>query len=199
MIIRLTLALLMLIYLSACAGNPQQQLDAALKLDVDHFKQHLTIEDDEFENIVVFSTHQGLKNTSGTDEFLRGFIDKRTGIKTYQVYVSMKHRSGQWLYPYRASFGRPLITTQTKRIGSDVDCYSRYSSCRYVEIVTFMIPEKEVLRVANNATPADFKTSAWKFKIKTKASEDYLGAILLPEILALIDTMNNYEPIRTRK
>lgn len=199
------LLLTSVVMLSGCLTGPTK-LEDALALDINHFKSTMNIKDDEFEPIVVFSTlkglqgKQGLLGVVGTDEFLRGFLDKRTGQKSYQVYVNFRHRAGQWLFPYQANYGRPLMTTKVDRIGSDVDCTgSRYSGCSYRETIVFSVPEKEFRRVQENATPADFKTKAWKFKVKTKAGEDYLSAILLPEVIALMDAMDEYQPVQMQQ
>lgn len=190
-----------------CASQMQgeSQTKQALSLDVSHFRRTIKIKDGPLENLVVFSTQSGFQEKRGllgivwNDQFIRGFLEKKSGKKYYQVYVYLMHQSKGWLYPYQANFGKPLMTARTKSIDSDVSCSgSRYSGCTYVEQFGFVVPERELRRIQNNATPNDMKNKAWVFKVKTKSGRDYRGIIFLAEIIALLETMDAYRPIQTQ-
>ena len=186
--------------LSGCTTTAKQ-VEQALSLDVDHFKQTMDITDDAMETTVVFSTQGGWTQKHGllgivwSDSFLRGFINKRSGHKSFQVYVAMRHTQGGWARPYQANYGRPLRTTDVEKVGTDVDCsgMDMYGSCKYEEHVVFDIHADEVLRIWSEVTPEDFKTLVWKFRIKNQGTEDYDDGILLPEMVALIEMMNEYQ------
>jgi len=185
----------------AGCSTTQQQMDQALSLDVDHFKQTMQVRDDQLETVVVFSTQDGFVQKHGllgivwSDSFLRGYIDKRTGEKTYQCYVAMRHTMGDWARPYQANYGKPLRTQDVRKVDSDVDCSGSdlYGSCKYEEHVVFEIHPDEVLRIWMEVTPDDFKVKVWRFRIKNQGTEDYDDGILLPEMLALVEVMNEYQ------
>ncbi len=186
--------------LVGCATQAQK-IEEILSLDVDHFRETMSITDDSMETTVVFSTQGGYTEKHGllkivwSDSFLRGYIDKKTGHKRFQVYVVMRHTLGDWAHPYQANYGRPLRTTDVSKVGSDVDCSGSdiYGSCKYEEHVVFDIHPDEVLRIWTEATPEDFKTLVWKFRVKNQGTKDYDDGIPLPEMIALVDMMNEYK------
>lgn len=189
-----------LVIICGCSTT-QQQVEKALNLDVDHFKQTMQITDDQMETTVAFSTAGGFVQKHGllgivwSDSFLRGYIDKRTGNKTFQCYVALRHTEGNWAHPYQANYGRPLRTEEVTKVHSDVDCSASdlYGSCKYEEHIVFNIHPDEVLRIWMEVTPEDFKDKVWKFRIKNRGTQDYDDGILLPEMLALVETMNDYQ------
>ncbi|RZV37301.1 MAG: hypothetical protein EX272_05765 [Chromatiales bacterium] len=187
-------------FIAGCAASPQQKLDELLSLDEAHFRDAMTITDDSLETTVVFSTQGGWAEKHGvlgivwSDSFLRGYIDKQTGHKTFQAYVAMRHTLGGWAHPYQANYGKPLRTTDVSKVSTDVDCSASdlYGSCKYEEHVVFTIHPDEVLRIWTEVTPEDFKTKVWKFRIKNQGTKDYDDGIPLPEMLALVNAMNEY-------
>lgn len=200
-------ALLIFFALAGC-NTTQRQIDLAQSLDVDHFKQTMKITDDRLEPVVTFSTVGGFQEKRGllgivwSDSFMRGYIDKSSGKQSFVVYVAMRHTEGDWLHPYQANYGRPLQTTKTKKVNSDVDCSGKdlYNSCTYSEHVVFDVEIDEVMRVWNETTTeqlSDLKNS-WFFKVKNQGGQDYTDAILLPEMLALVEAMNEYDFIPTQ-
>ena len=184
-----------------CAATPQQKFDELVSLDINHFRDTMTVTDDSMETTAVFSTQRGWSEKHGilgvvwSDSFLRGYIDKRTGHKRFQAYVAMRHTLGDWARPYQANYGRPLRTTDVSKVSTDVDCSASdlYGSCKYEEHVVFDIHPDEVLRIWTEATPEDFKTLVWKFRIKNHGTKDYDDGIPLPEMIALVDMMNEYQ------
>ena len=97
------------------------------------------------------------------------------------------------------NYGKPLRTQETITISSDVDCTaSRYSGCTYFEHFAFEVDESELRRIQNEATPTDFKTKAWIFKVKTKSGNDFKEGLSLAEIVALLEVMDTYQPVEMR-
>ena len=171
-------------------------------LDKQHFIDTITIKDDAFETYVVISTLNGFiqnwprRHRLQPDSFLRGYIDKKTGIKSFKVYVHLKHYTGNWLYPYQANYGRPLRTSETIRVSSDVDCGGY--SCRYDEHAVFTVDEAELRRM-ETLTPEDIATKTWVFKLKNQGGEDIMDGFNVNEILGFLEVMDNYKPIATLK
>lgn len=197
---------LMVIFMSGCAAHYQQlNKEKFFSLDKQHFKNTITIKDDEFEPTVVITTAKGFSEKYGllgivwNDAFLRGFINKNTGDKSIQVYVIKNHQGDGWLFPYQVNYGKPLRTQEVIKIDSDVDCTgSTYTGCTYFEHFAFDVDESELRRIQNESTEEDFKTKAWLFKVKCKSGEDYMEGLPLPEIIAFLEVMDSYKPVKAR-
>ena len=187
------LSMAALAILAGCSINPTplEQLQRDMALPVDHFRKTMTVKDDAFDRIAILTTKRGahVKRLIGqknwSDQFLRGFIDKKTGKHRYQVYVSMVHEGWHWRQPYRANFGSPLASAETERIFRDKNCYGKKNvPCLRLEEVGFALPVEELNRVALGARAADLTRKVWQFKIKMKNGEDYIGAMPLAEMIA---------------
>lgn len=194
------------LFVISCAITPQPTLQYEFNrlfgLDKQHFLNKISIKDDQFEKVAVISTQFGyIQNyphmaNYKSDAFLRGYIDKKTGVKKYQVYVSLKHRDKSWLFPYQAAYGRPLKTVATNKIAHNIDC-GRYL-CTYEEDLTFDVEEKELRRI-EALTPEDAATKSWQFKIKNKSGPDAMEGFNLNEIWAFLEVMDNYKPVEMLK
>ena len=201
--------------------QPQQAEQKELSLDVEHFKRTMTVEDDPFEVVATFSTREGTqfvrdafrylrsKEDGGditgivplalhSELFLRGFYNKESGKKTYQVYMVMSYRDSGWRSYDRVAFGKPLQSAELSKIGSDVDCSGNYmDGCIYKEHVVFNVPEQEFRQVVSLYDP-DGEELWWEFKVKAHSGHSVVLARPLSEIVALLETMDNYAPIPTR-
>jgi hypothetical protein len=198
-------SILILIILNVgCATQfKNREVERIKNLSVEHFRNTITINDDGLESVAMISTQNGysvkhgLLNIVWNDLFLRGFIDKKTGVKSYQVYVSLTHQNNQWLNPYQVNYGKPLQTTSTIKVHSDVNCSSsKYVGCTYFEHFTFK-PEISELRRVEKAKPEDYKSKRWVLRIKTQAGKDIEEFIPLPEVAAFMEAMDGYKPLPT--
>lgn len=191
---------------AGCASQAhEQQLAEARALPTEHFAGAVTIKDDALEATATFSTDKGFKEKRGLlgivaeDQFLRASLDKKTGARTYQVYVAMTYRGDQWREPYQANFGTPLQTVAVKRLHRKAECEKkREYGCIRVEHVGFELPAAEFARVAETATPADMKEKMWVFRLKTRDAKDYNGEIPLAEFAGLKQAMDAHKIVAMR-
>lgn len=194
--------------ISGCANHQQKAQDEIkryLGISKEEYKALITIKDDPLETIAVLSTQAGFKQKHGlanvvwNDFFLRGYIDKTTGVKSIQVYAALEHISGTWLHPYQANYGKPLKTTPVTKIGSDVDCSASnlYGSCKYLEHVGFTLAQEELIRI-EGIIKSDPTNQFWIFKLKTRAGNDIIDGFTKNEFAALIEKMNEYKPVETQ-
>jgi hypothetical protein len=180
-------------------------MERALALGVPHFRKNVKVKDDSLEAVVEFDTSKGFVKRpalfSGelNEEALRGFLDKKTGKKSYQVYVVMLYQGDHWIYPVGANFGTPLQTVKTTRIHKQKSCADRrYTGvCRFREEVAFPVPEAELRRV-QKASAAQGGEPVWPFRLKTKDGKDYTGGVPAAEVVALLETMDAYKPVPMR-
>jgi len=70
-----------------------------LSLTMEHFRDTATVKDDALGTVATISTQNGYQEKRGllrivwNDTFLRGFIDKATGRRTFQVYQLIPTRA----------------------------------------------------------------------------------------------------------
>ena len=196
------LAALMTI-VAGCSINPSKSelMHHVMGLSIEHFQHAVTVKDDAYEQFAVLTSKNGfvpprhLTQKNWSDEYLRGFIDKKTGAHSYQVYVIIDRWGWDWIKPFQANFGKPLTSEKTVRIGREKVCNRKKSPCVRREIVGFSLPEHELRRVVDNATPQDLKSRVWLFKIKTKDGSDYNSGLPLAEIIGLYRAMQAYQPV----
>lgn len=189
-----------------CANDlHQQQLAAARALPPEHFANSVTIKDDALETKAMFSTDKGFAEKRGVlgivseDQFLRAFIDKRTGARTYQVYVVLGYKSDIWREPFQANLGTPLTSAIVTRLRRESDCRQKKTSgCIRVEHVAFELPEAEFRRVIETATPTDMRTKMWVFRLKTRDGKDYNGEIPLAEFHGLKAAMDAHKVVASQ-
>lgn len=188
------------------AATGQQQLAEAMAVPSSDVAKSVTIKDDALETTAVFSTERvfqekrGLMGIVSEDQFLRAFLDKKTGKRSYQVYVVLGYKADSWREPFQANFGTPLTTRPVSRASRTSDCKDKrkIGGCIRVEHVVFELPESEFRRVVDTATPADLSGKVWVFKLKTKDGKDHAGQILLSEFFALKSAMEQHRPVAMR-
>ena len=173
-----------------------------IKYDKSHFKNTIIVKDDEFEAGVEISTMKGYSAERSqatrwwTDVFLRGYIDKTTGEKSYQVYVFLVHRKGLWRHPYQVNYGFPRKTSKTMATVSDVDCSgSQFWGCAMYENFGFMVDEKELRFIQNSSSQS---MEAFEFQVNCEVGEDFIESISKTEIDAFLEFMDDYEFIKMR-
>jgi hypothetical protein len=117
-----------------------------LSLTMEHFRDTATLKDDALDTTATITTepgfieHAGLLRVVWHDTFLRVFIDKRTGVKRFQVYEWMTY-SGGWRFYETANFATSAgpVSVPATLISKDVDgCTNGYD---YTEHVAFTVDE----------------------------------------------------------
>lgn len=192
------------LFLAGCSttsGQLQNQVNEAAKYPVSHFRETLSVRDDALEATAVLSTINGFRQKHGllgivwNDAFLRAHIDKANRERTFQVYVIMRHQSGDWLFPYQANFGSPLQSIKTDKVNSSVDCtFHEYSGCTYTEQVVFEVPEEE-LRRYGTAPATEEESKLWRFRIKTQAGVNHNDYLFRNEVLGLLEAVDEFKPV----
>jgi len=191
---------------SACLAPPKP--DAIL--DKQHFQQTVTIDDQPSETVVTFSTLKGFQERYGiyqvvwNDNFLRGFIDKTTGQKTFQVYNVIYYAGSgttdsTWKNFSQVDYQTPKgeINEIVKVIKKHEDCSSLplYGQCLYSEHVTFEMSESLLRRLANAYTPLPQKYWQYILTAKSEANSEanHEDNFLLAELAGLLARMDKYK------
>lgn len=196
-------AVLICIALAGCASTSQQaKIADALALTPQHFRDTATVKDDSLDTIAQISTEPGFKDKKGLlgivwdDNFLRAFIDKKTGATTIQAY-NIVYYGGGWRFYRSANYETPNGPTSVALtvMGRDVDCTgSRYGGCHYWEHVGFSVDEALLRIVAAKYVPGEAR--AWRYKLRAQAGQDYNDGILGAEVVGFLGAIDAY---RSRK
>jgi len=96
---------------------------------------------DPLESTIKVSTHGystpflGTVSTNTGDPFFRGFVDKKTNEKNYQLYTTI--RFTDWAYWNTVKFlkDEKPVSIPSESVDNDVDC-SQYGCSHYEEVVT---------------------------------------------------------------
>ena len=187
------LLLLVVIFFLGCATFPEHSLDK------EHFKESIVVNEETSKSIVIFSTVQGAsqhKQNSGvwSDNFIRGFLDKRTGSKTYQIYHVITYSgpgNGQgWKIFSYADYQTPQGTklTPITLLKKEENCSAIeiYGKCIYTEHLTFKIDEQQLYRITKA------QTKKWEYHLIANSGTVLTDSLLKVEIIALLEKMNEY-------
>lgn len=198
---KIFIIIFLLSLLSACLVPPKQQTI----LDKPHFEKTVTIDDDSSKMVATFSTmkgfqeHYGIYQVVWNDNFLRGFIDKTTGKKTFQIYTVIYYAGSgtdsSWKnfnqVDYQTPKGDMSGTVNVIKQYEDCSSLPLYGQCLYSEHVTFEITESLFRRLANSYTPLPQKR--WQYILKEKSAQNHEDSFLLAELAGLLTRMDEYQ------
>jgi hypothetical protein len=184
---------------TGCITVPQQQ-----PLDKQHFKETVTINDFAAEKVIIFSTINGVQQPGthevvGDDNFLRGFLDKQTNKKVYQVYnVIYYAQSGSqsgWKQfkqaRYQTKVGQELVAAEVIKKQEDCSALPRYGQCLYSEQVIFELDDNQVRELAKSYSTSK-NDPYWQYELIPTSGTNYPDKLLLAEIAGLVDKMDEY-------
>jgi len=178
----------------------ESQIQIAFSLTSDHFKNTARVKDDSLDTIATISTANGFQEipeqlgTVCNDNFLRAFIDKKSGKKSFQVYqivYTQDNNKVGWSFFQSVNFETPSgpSSKPVRNIKTDIECKGSLG-CLYVEHIAFDVDETLLRTIANQYTPG--QQLAWKFRLNSKSGKSYNDAILPAEIAGLLDRVDEY-------
>jgi hypothetical protein len=202
--LNLGLATALSVALAGCVGTTSEgQIQTALSLTKEHFKNTAIIKDDSLDTTATITTENGFQEKRGLlgivrdDNFLRAFIDKKTGQTAIQLYQVIYYQGSGWNFfrtvNYETTTG--LESRPVTIISRDVDCSgSRYSGCTYTEHVGFEIDEEFLRTIAGGYQPG--QRAVWKFKFIAKSGEDKNDGMLPAEVAGFLEAIDAYRASR---
>ncbi len=207
---RFILAINIPFLVTTCGFIQSSQPETPFELDQEYFKQQVTIQDELA--VTTFSTVQGFQRKHGLfgaiwdDNFLRGFLDKRNGTRTFQVY-SVVYYSGEgeeagWKRFQKANYETPQgrKSTPTTILQQKEDCtpLNNYGQCVYSEHVTFKI-EPSLFDTIRTLYQSGKNQSAWQYQLIPLIGENYNTAIAAAEVAGLLARMDEYKFTMVKK
>ena len=190
-------AVLAALIVLAAAGTAGAKDSPLLSLNMEHFRDTATVLDSPTDSAVTISTENGYKEHRGpmrtvwNDEYLEAVIDKKTGRKSYLVYVWITYTGGLRGYG-TASFQSPdgprsVSTTLVVREKS----LCALGDCTYTDRLTFPVDPDMLRRLA--AQYASGTHSVWAFKLAGKSVPIYTGELSNAEVAGLLARVDSYE------
>lgn len=189
-----------ILFLTGCAQVQQkQEANRLFDMTKEEFASKIVIKDDSLDASVEIHTQNGFQEKRGLvgivwdDNFLRAYIDKETGLTTYQVYdrIYMK----EWGYYYAANYTTPegLKTKDVLRVASDVEtCSSNaFVGCTLREDVAWYVDRELLDTVAGMYQPG--QRVAWKYRLKGQQGGDRDRGFTAAEVAALLEAVDAYK------
>jgi hypothetical protein len=189
--------LFILFWVSSCTLNPYAN-SSSQPNDAEHFKQSVIVNDEG--SIVTFSTVYGYQKRQDSvvwdDNFFRGFIDKRTGQKSFQIYNVIYYSGngrGDWRHYKRANYtvpnGQQITEIQTLRQLEDCSALSLYGKCVYSEHVAFNIDQALLDNIAQKTN----RSTQWMYHLIPQRGEHYPDGLFSLEAAGLLAKMAEYK------
>jgi ligand-binding SRPBCC domain-containing protein len=200
------LTLTVLLFLTACVENPLLPTEPTGN-EKQHFKNTVTIQDAPSQSVVTFSTLKGFQDKHDTynvvwdDNFLRGFTDKKTKVKTYQVYNVIYYavsgvdskRKHFLKAKYQTEEGEKIISTNIIKEHEDCTALQFHGQCLYSEHVVFNIQGTLLRTLANSyALNTPNKNRSFRYQLISKSGENYDDKLQIAEIAGLVEKMDEY-------
>lgn len=178
---------------AAADSKAEKRLAELIAMTPETFAFRTTLEDDDLEDVAVFSTRPAFSNAEGGDIFIRAFVDKAKGGTAYQlVFRSPSLRAAPRLYQMNMKGPDGLLTTKTVRIDGDVNCL-RYG-CYHTELVGGDVEGEWLRWVAASYVPNTQNPVALRIKSMSGLDQDI--NLLPAEAAGLLIRVDEY---RARK
>jgi hypothetical protein len=196
----LLIASLAFVLSSGCASMEYVRLEKEPgSLNKEHFKETIVIEDDSLATLAKLSTREGRQEKRGInigltydDNFLRAYVNKKTGETEYQVYnIFYYSDTSHWKFYYGVNYETPNGVSSQRITSVDTDVNCSGGSCVYNEDVLFVVDEDLIRWIAGNYTPG--MKNAWNYKIIARSGEDYVDSLLAAEFAAIYEAVNEYK------
>jgi hypothetical protein len=190
---RILLAFFIILSLSACvpvrhyqSPTHQQSLSDA------HFRDATTVQSGE----PGFEQKQGPMASVKVDTFLRGYIDKKTRARTFEVHQLVsytdKKRRNYKTAEYQTARGPKSVGLTL--LWSDVECLlTSGKGCNYQEHIGFRVSERLLRGIAASYDREGGNVFSWSLRFVPISGEDFQTRIMAAEVKGLLDKMSEYE------
>lgn len=194
--------------LSACHPQMSEQERATMLrgLTDTHFRETTIVQDDTLDVVAQFSTENGLPGAKNPHdgyyyqhEFLRGFIDKDTGKRAFQLYFTISYPGPQRVFnaaTYETPKGtQPAIVTVIKRSKS-CERSQGVTYCDYQEDLGLQLDESLVTWIADRYGNGDQLGQVWHYKFTARSGADFTNVILPAEAKGLLERMQAHRVVK---
>jgi hypothetical protein len=186
---------------TAAAAQKQSKLvQQLLAMSPADFQQRITLKDDGLDTVARLSSENGFQEKRGLlkfqsyDNFLRAFVDKKTGRTEFQIYQWITY-GGDWRFYDTVNFETPAgpDSKQLTVIDRDVTGCSQYG-CSFAEHVGFEVDERLLRQIAARAnSPTE---PIWRFKFGSKSGQEWQDGMSAAEVAGFLAAVDSYRIAR---
>ena len=195
------------ILISGCVSTRKATKKEILSLDTQHFKNTTTITDVSSGTVAEFSTLNGYRpkkyvGIGWLDSFLKGYLNKSTGKRYYQVYQFISYQGRGWRSYHRVDYQTPegKASTPLTSYHREITSCSSSRGCTYEEHVVFDIEETLLRKIAKLASANQEKPSiqekipVFLYRLYSKGGHKRTYWLLPTEVAGLLAGMDEYNP-----
>ncbi len=171
-----------------------------------HFRDTTLIRDDNLDFVATFTTDAGFVAKTAPpgyyfqDEFLRAFIDKRTGKRTFQLYFIARYPGPQRLYVtanYETASGPKEAVVSVINRNKSCERSQGVTYCDYSEELVFPLDESIIRMIADRYGKGDPPLQEWHYKFFAHSGNTLEGVILPAEAKGLpLEAMEAHELVK---
>ncbi|MGR9074152.1 MAG: hypothetical protein ACU833_13915 [Gammaproteobacteria bacterium] len=182
--------------LACSSGHRYRQ---AMEMSVEDYQSKVSLVDLSAEHLVIISskdalvTNLGPEDSDEDDNYVRAFINTRSGRITYQIVNLINYEAEEWKFYERAKYLTQdgVVSDELTVIERSVKECSVFSGCAYVETVGFEIPEKIVKKGAERYLPD--KSTGIRYKLTAQSGDEYSGVVFAQELIAVLQAVEDYK------
>jgi hypothetical protein len=161
-----------------------------------------TVEDGVLDTIVTFTTRPGFVHNYGTaagltvDTFLRGYINKETRRRQFEVYQLVKYADKDRRHYSTARYDTPdgPRSITVTEFWSQVDCPpGARDGCVYEEHIGFSVGQELLRHIAGDYVPGHAPPAGWAMRFIPRSGKQFQTLITAAEVKGLLDRMDEYE------
>lgn len=178
-------------------SRADKAVKVALALTPEHFRTTANVSDDSLDTTATISTEPGFQEKRGMlnevsdDNFLRAFINKKSGATEFQIYQRITYDGASRYYQqvnYETPDGPKEVAVTI--IAHNVIGCGRYG-CTQEESFGFSVPEALLRTIASSYRPG--VVTPWRFRYKAEAAEDWQDGMLPAEIVGMLQRVDQYK------
>ena len=178
-------------------ATPSRELLAMTPAD---FAKSASVKDDALELLATITTEPGYQERHGllrivwSDVFLRAFVDKKSGVATYQLYQRIVYGGRYYRYFESVNIETPAgpRAIATINLGRTERCSRAQLTGGCVRTEDLAVPVDAALLKAIAASYAPGADTAWHFRFKAQTGEDFDGVIVPAEVAGLLAAVADY-------
>ncbi|MGN6357709.1 MAG: hypothetical protein ACTHLU_09550 [Novosphingobium sp.] len=178
----------------------EKQLKMVAALTPETVANGAKITDDSLETTATITTFDAYRSNGGftdpvrSDNFLRAFVDKRTGSVRYQVYQNITYNWDWRHFTYvNYASGTGVEEEELTNIARDVVACAP-GICTYREVVGFSVGEEELRKIAGQYLPG--RAAFWRFRFKARNGIDWEDRVSAAEVSGLLIAVDRFRAAR---
>ena len=188
---------------SGCVSTREATKKEVLSLNTQHFKDTIIVRKISSGAATEFSTLRGCRQKKylgigWLDSFLIGYLDHKTGKRSYQVYQFVSYQARDWRLYNRVNYQTPEGTKSEPLIRYHREIMNCSSSrgCTYEEHVVFDVEEALLRQIAELAPETQGKINskgkitAFLYQLCSKGEHKTKYWLLPAEVAGLMEVMD---------